>query len=701
MLLSPVVSEKAWLDDWDAVVAGGDAAAIEEFWLARLADGLGDGTTHAEALRRLRSLGKRTLAPTLLELAADQAAADGAWPARRLFLAEMIRLGVGDPEKGKSDLDACLRRVWAGRPSLDKLLAHFPLKGARKPLETLEVLENWLEHDVGGVFAMTGRGAGRVVEVNPQLGMLRLDFEREKRVPVPIDAARKHLTPLPPSHVLRRRLEDRDALVRELGADPAGALAAVLESFGVPMTVPEIKAALGGLVAEEQWTSWWNKAKKQPRLVASGSGSRVSYRLAGGGGAEEEIRAEFARAALEQRLDLARRHGGRSRELAAFLAGELLAAADAPGAAPASAWEALALARRFGAAEEETGRRQAALLARVGAAELLASLADPLQREAVLELVGRGAAAETADAYARWLERETHPRVLARLAAALREAGAGDRVDSFLDQVFLNPVRNPAAFVWACELSGPLATLVEERRGGALLVRLVEVAERREMGPHRARLKELLAADGLAGRIVQERLTLDQGRRILQILDRPGDLADERNWLRRAVMARYPELRQVAAPDVVPALAATVTRLQAELKTLLEKEIPETLKAIQVAKEHGDLSENFEYHAARARQEFLSARAANLQADLVRVRVIDPARVDTSRVRVGTRVLLRGKDDQAERSLVVLGPYEAEPEKGVLSFGSEAAQALLERAIGDTVAFDRRSWTVERIEPAT
>jgi transcription elongation factor GreA len=255
--------------------------------------------------------------------------------------------------------------------------------------------------------------------------------------------------------------------------------------------------------------------------------------------------------------------------------------------------------------------------------------------------------------------------------------------------------------VWLCEEEGAeLLPLLEERRTGSLLVRLVELAERRAFSPFRARLKEILSAGGLAGRIVQERLTVDQARRVVQILEHPGELADERNWLRRAVTARFPELRQTVEPDVVPALAGTVVRLQAELKNLLEKQIPETLRAIQEARAHGDLSENFEYHAARARQEFLSARASELQGDLAKVRIIDPATVDASRVRVGTRVWLQPLRTGERRAIVILGSYEADPEKGILSHGSEAAQALLERIPGETVRFDGAAWTVETVERA-
>jgi len=151
----------------------------------------------------------------------------------------------------------------------------------------------------------------------------------------------------------------------------------------------------------------------------------------------------------------------------------------------------------------------------------------------------------------------------------------------------------------------------------------------------------------------------------------------------------------------LPALKETVVRLQQDLKELIGRQIPETLKAIQVAKEHGDLSENFEYHAARARQELLSARAAQLQADLARIKVIDPATIDPARVRVGTRVRLEPEGGGDARTFTILGPYEGDPEHGVLSIGSEAAQALLDRAAGDPVTLDGERWTVAAIERAT
>ncbi len=691
-----------WLSEWEALIAEGSNAALEERFLAQLEADVSRPEELLEALAQLRRRGKKTLAGTLLELAAAEAGSRRAWVAQKALLREMLRLGVGDDSSTRAELEQVVRQVWAGRPSLDLLLAHFALPSARKPVEALDELELWLAHDVGGVFAMAGRGAGRVVGVSPQLGVLRLDFEREKNVPVPIHAAAKYLSPLPPGHFLRRRLEDREALERQAREDPPGLLEHVLESFATPMGVSELKAALEGLVAPDAWTSWWNKAKKHPRLLASGSGARVAYRLAAGGGIEDEVIREFAGAALEQQLDLARRHGSRSAALAAGMAEVLLERARNGEGKAGLEWEATVLAERLGAPPAAVAQVRGQVLARYGPLHILEALSDGAAREGVLGVLQKGEG-DWRDTFATWLERESHPRVLSRLAAGLVAAGERQRVEAFLDQVLLTPQRYPAAYAWTCEVGegDEALALVDERRGGSFLLRLVELAERQEMGSVRARLREALSARGLAAVIVRDRLTAEQARRLVQLCERPGLLAAERAWLRRAALARFPELVEPAArEEAVPALAATVARLQDELRRLLDKEIPETLRAIHEAREEGDLRENFEYHAQRARQELLSARAAKLQADLSRVVLIDPAKVDASAVRAGTTVLLRRRSSTEIRRITVLGPYEGDPEAGVLSVGTEVVQGLLGRGVGDEVQLEGDSWVIELIERA-
>jgi transcription elongation GreA/GreB family factor len=120
---------------------------------------------------------------------------------------------------------------------------------------------------------------------------------------------------------------------------------------------------------------------------------------------------------------------------------------------------------------------------------------------------------------------------------------------------------------------------------------------------------------------------------------------------------------------------------------------------MKAAKEHGDLSENFEYHAARQKHEYLSARIAALADELLRSRSIDPARIDASEVRVGTRVRLRDAATGAERDATILGPWDSKPEEGIYSYQSEFAERLLGAKPGERIALPEGESEVVAIAP--
>jgi transcription elongation GreA/GreB family factor len=109
----------------------------------------------------------------------------------------------------------------------------------------------------------------------------------------------------------------------------------------------------------------------------------------------------------------------------------------------------------------------------------------------------------------------------------------------------------------------------------------------------------------------------------------------------------------------------------------------------------GDLRENFEYKAARQRAEYLSARVGEISGEISRVRVLDPAQVDITSVRVGTKVALSNGD--VRREVTILGPWESDPERGIYSNQSEVAKKLLGHAAGDIVTFMGNDYQIESI----
>lgn len=124
--------------------------------------------------------------------------------------------------------------------------------------------------------------------------------------------------------------------------------------------------------------------------------------------------------------------------------------------------------------------------------------------------------------------------------------------------------------------------------------------------------------------------------------------------------------------------------LDQELKLLKSVERPAVIKAIAEAREHGDLSENAEYHAARERQSFVEGRIKEIEAILSRADVIDPSALSGA-IKFGATVTLVDEDTDEERTYQIVGEAEADIEKGLLNIRSPLARSLIGKDEGDTV----------------
>ncbi|RJL18859.1 transcription elongation factor GreA [Paracoccus siganidrum] len=124
--------------------------------------------------------------------------------------------------------------------------------------------------------------------------------------------------------------------------------------------------------------------------------------------------------------------------------------------------------------------------------------------------------------------------------------------------------------------------------------------------------------------------------------------------------------------------------LEQELTMLKSKERPAIIRAIAEAREHGDLSENAEYHAAREKQGFIEGRIKELEAILSRAEVIDPAKLSGS-IKFGATVELIDEDTEEQRIYQIVGEPEADIERGRLNIRSPLARALIGKDEGDSV----------------
>ncbi len=136
--------------------------------------------------------------------------------------------------------------------------------------------------------------------------------------------------------------------------------------------------------------------------------------------------------------------------------------------------------------------------------------------------------------------------------------------------------------------------------------------------------------------------------------------------------------------DKIPITREGYAALEEELKRLKSEERPAVIRAIAEAREHGDLSENAEYHAAREKQSFIEGRIKELEAILSRAEVIDVSRL-SGPIKFGATVTIVDEETDEEKTYQIVGEAEADLERGKLNLKSPLARALIGKEEGDSV----------------
>ena len=183
---------------------------------------------------------------------------------------------------------------------------------------------------------------------------------------------------------------------------------------------------------------------------------------------------------------------------------------------------------------------------------------------------------------------------------------------------------------------------------------------------------------------------------------------------KRSLLARmvkvYPELetmiagaetQEKAAPLIVS--WSSLEKRRAEHEEIVKVKIPENTKEIAIARSYGDLSENFEFKAAKQMQSVLMRRKADLEQMLHDARGTSFENPDTSRVSIGTIVTLRNAETNNEETYTILGAWDGDPDRHIISYQTAIGQALLGHEVAETISLnteDERRPIHHRLNPA-
>ena len=145
--------------------------------------------------------------------------------------------------------------------------------------------------------------------------------------------------------------------------------------------------------------------------------------------------------------------------------------------------------------------------------------------------------------------------------------------------------------------------------------------------------------------------------------------------------------------EKIPFTISGLEKIKLELNNLKKEERPQVIKAIATAREHGDLKENAEYHAAKEKQSFVEGRITELEDVISRAEIIELSKLAGDKITFGTKVKILDEETSQETYYQIVGPYEANLELGLISLSSPIAKALIGKEEGSSVEVTTPSGT--------
>ena len=572
-------------------------------------------------------------------------------------------------------------------------------------------------------------GFGRVAEWNLLLNQIVIDFQGKKGHPMQLAYAADNLTVITPGHFLARKANDLPSVKELLKTDPAGVVRNILESVGGAATVAQIsQMMIGDLFTEAEWKRWWSSTTKV--LKKQGYFHIPTKKT-------EPIQLRTEKVSRADELTTFFNQARQPKEQAAAL-DQIIKfhhEFDDPGAQLQPVVNAIEEAaeknRRFNPAlvlellmarddllqrcPELKSQNSDLSVARIIADEearlvtILPKLPSAKERRVLHMLPVALGPAWTVRALQ--LMQTNHARAVSQIPRVFAETGQQAELRAYLQRRIREHSLTSEALVWLCrERDGEWRDLVTPELLGAILSALER--DQHNENSRGSRLRDLLLDDReLVGDMFQgaESSVARDGMRRLMLTPVFDELT-KRSLLAR-IIKLYPELDTVITgeqkEEKIESLVVSWSSLEKrknEFEELVNKKIPENSKEIGIARSYGDLRENFEFKAAKEMQAVLARRKAELEAMLHRARGTNFENPDTSQVSIGTIVTLRETTSGKQEIYTVLGAWDSDPDRGIISYQTAIGQSLLGRRVGETVTLaaeqDARDYEILSIEPA-
>ncbi|MGD0206714.1 MAG: GreA/GreB family elongation factor [Verrucomicrobiota bacterium] len=564
-------------------------------------------------------------------------------------------------------------------------------------------------------------GFGRIKTVDTVFARFTIDFAGKPGHTMDLGFAVESLKPIPKDHILARKANDLEN-VRQMAAHHLDLIKLVLNSYGGKATADQIQQALVPDVIRDDWKKWWETARRemkkdghfivplkktepvvyQAREISLQDRLMANFRAAKGLKARVAVVGELSKSAS----DLADKQAA---------AGEIIAGLNTDIASYQRTQPSVALEAVFARDELREIAGLPPAPDEITAAQLWS---QDIKFGPVLEQIPAAKHHHALGSFKaanpeRWHDvlRGSLNFVSAKLcrefANLLIQEGKMDLLKETLSRLINQHTAGSELLLWlGRERSDAFADIL----GPEVFRAMLTAMERDQFNEKRSnRLREFILDDH---ELLAE-LTASADIDVVKDLTRALQLSpvfddmDKRSLLARLVKS-HPAVQSLITGEQSKQDSSilvsweSLERRKAEYQELVQKKIPANSREIAIARSYGDLSENHEYKAAKEMQKMLMRRKDELETQLTRARGTDFANVRTDVVSIGTIVQATDLGANQPETFTILGAWDSDPDKGVISYLTPVAQSLLNNKVGDEVEFElhgaKRRHRIERIE---
>jgi transcription elongation GreA/GreB family factor len=587
------------------------------------------------------------------------------------------------------------------REEFDKLAAAGKLD--RKNIEALVRLTTT------GYCLHRSWGFGKITTVDTVFARFTIDFQNKPGHQMDLGFAAESLKPIEPTHILARKAADLEAVRQMAALNHLDLIKIVLQSYEGKATLDQIQQVLVPDVIADDWKKWWEVAKKEMKksghffvptkksepIVYQESEVSLQDRLVSEFNNSKGLKAKIAAAteALKNFPDLDQDRN----EVAAHLIKGLNAdIATHQRTQPCVALEGIFIRDDIRAASglpaEENELGPAQIWEQNPRVEEILTEMPVAKQKRTLESFQAAHPEDWHETILRILN-GVSIKLCTECINLLNQEGKFDELKQMLLRLINQHAASSDLLLWlARERSDTFADVI----GPEVFRAMLTAMERDQFNEKKSnKLHDYILDDQelLVDLIRSADLDLIKDlTRTLQLSPCFDDM-DKRSLLARIVKS-YPAVQslisgeQTKQDNTLVVSWESLEKRKKEYTDLVQKKIPANSKEIAVARSYGDLRENHEYKAAKEMQKILMRRKTELEAQLVRTRGTDFANPNTDAVSIGTRVGVTDVNQNTPENYTILGAWDGDPDRGVLSYLTPFAQALLNHKVGDEIEFD-------------